>query len=432
MPVPKRSACAAAACLALAGCTIEDGPIYDIPAREQAHSLSLEIDRDGTPAILAQTNMYFTTTAKRGAWEPLYNSINTQTVLYLKTGDAWKTHPFKNLSHPWGYSPKWARNAQGALQPLVWDRDRLNLYAGSASAWGLQSRRVVPEPGPFWGYGDTPHLAITGAGGWHRLTYGSGTGSLLVTDENGVSARLDTAISIYPIEFLQGKDWLGVIARSETYSADAIKTYLVWYRWNRDLAHAAPRRTVVDSLERSTATYIIRERDEWRLLAFMEGDSLAEWALRGERFERVEGRPWPWATSDSARNPAQSGYANGSLMADSLGCLHDFSAIMSRPDTGLVIGQPGKPLLRHRSTCSAEPDTVDLGKLAPGKEEMIVSHNTRVAPDGTLYMAVAAQEQKNDYIGDKEWANRPVLPSHIGMASKRPGGKWVYETVASY
>jgi hypothetical protein len=418
--------------MALAACTIEDGPVYDVPAREQAHSLSLEIDKDGAPLILAQTNMYFTTAGKRGKWDPLYNSINTQTLVFSKPGGKWQSHPFKNLGHPWGYSPKWARNELGALQPLVWDRERLNLYAGAVAGWGLQIRRTFAEPGAFWSFGDAPHFGISSEGGWHRLNIDPRTGNLIVMDENGISARLDSAFTVYPMEFLQGKDWLGVLARADAFSGTGDTASLAWYRWNRDLAHPAPTKTILAGLTRSTATVMSRVKDEWRILAFMEGDNLAEWAVHGDRFERIAGRAWPWSTPDSSGDPAPTGIANGTLMSDALGCLHDFTAIMPPIDTGRTPGMPGMPSILHRTSCGPERDTLDFKRLAGGKDEMIVGQNTRVAPDGSAYIAVVVQEQKQDYIGDMAWANRPVLPSRIMFAGKRPGGKWVYETVVSY
>jgi hypothetical protein len=416
--------------LALASCTTEEGPVYDVRAREQAGWLTLDIDNDGTPLILAQINMYYATTAKLGEWDPLYNSINSQTVLFAKTAGGWKSHGFRNLGEQWSNTPLLIRNEKGSLQPMVWDRNRINLYTGSGNDWTLKTRRPVRDPYAYWGFSNVLTIRLVGDSGWQSITRASEFLTEVV-DQNGISARLDSARAVFmPMGFLHGADWAGVVGREDDFSIQGGISKLVWYRWNSDLKHPSVAKTVLDSLSSPASLALAQVKGEWRMNAILNAESLATWVLKGNLFERLPDQPFPWGEEDTASG-MNSSLSMGALHLDAQGCLHKMLPILPSRDS---VPEPGKyamPKYVHLNSCGSDPDTLNTGRFATGKDERVVSESIRVGPEGTVAYAVTVQEIKENFIGS-DWQTRPVLPSRIELAFKRPGGKWVYETVAKF
>lgn len=430
MIVTERTALACLAALALASCTTEDGPVYDVPAREQVSWLGLEIDADGSPVILAQINMFYTTADQRGEYDPRYNPINSQTVLYSKSSGSWKNRPFRNLTAPYNNSPLLVRNERGAVQPMVWDRDRLDLYAGSGTDWRLRTRRVVKNAFPYWETGSQPNLRIIGDSGWHMVTRNEILEPVVI-DENGATIRLDTSKGgFYPVEFLHGPDWIGAIGRSDVGSDTSYMSILAFYRWNRDLARPAVRKEILDSLAYPLSIAFARVRDEWRLAVIQDEENLGNWVFKGERFERLPDSPLPWTIvgGDGKIDPYR--FAYGRLEMDAQGCLHKVTPIFPERDTLPPYDEPQARKFIHLNSCAAENDTLDPKIYLTGKYDVIVSEVGRVVPDGTAWYAAAVQENRSGDMG--RGFDQPIQPSRIVVASKRPGGKWVFETVASY
>ncbi len=417
------------------GCTTEDGPEYDVPARRQVGNLQMDVDADGTPVILADIAMNFGTTEKRREWDPLFMNRNTQTVAYTLAAGKWESHGFRNLTTQYVSEPFLARNAEGGLQALVWDQQRLSLYARKGSDWVVRHTRRLPdlESQSFnWGFSQDSRIALVGDSGWNAITpLVNGHGSEL-RDNGGLRMPLDSGFNFTPLCYLSGRERIGAVGLEymDSQNPSGAPPDLVWFEWSSDFSSAAPRRTLIEKQSGAYFASFVSVGGRIRLWtnSSMDPDKMALWDKTDTGFTVKEYLTIPHSRNDSLGGPAGE---YGPLALDGQGCMHKL-AITGGYDSR--IGNPGQPptvIMIHRSSCGETGDTLNIPSPPSIHPVVITTQVFRAGPDGTLSVAVVLTENL-DMDQSLDWRNHPVPGSWIACAMRRPGEAWEYRQVAAF
>ncbi|HKP97907.1 MAG TPA: hypothetical protein VJ385_19380 [Fibrobacteria bacterium] len=425
------------ASLGLGACSSPDEPEYDVPERSRILGAQLEVDADGTPVVIAQVGMNYGTQAPRGEWDPAYVTRNVETVVYAGTGGAWKAHPFRNLQRSYEGRPLLVRNAAGRLQPLVWNRQRLSLYARSGDDWILKSTSLVDDPyrmhdfgAPYQnGYGN---VSLLGDSGWQAMAPFQERPAAVVMTSDGRRFVLDTMVQFNPMGFFYGKTAnLAVGTLNQySYSSTGPNPSLVCYSWDPDHPASKPvRNTLLDSGDAYSlpAGYSLsagKVLGEDRIYVYTRSDSLAEFALRGDGFVRLSGIdlrvPVPGKDSLSGSRV---------LVRPSIGpdrCVHTLGALESRASSQYM---PTSPIsFLHTSSCLTGKDTLALPEQLRVQDAYTTLSEMRFSPQGEPMVLLTTVKSPPQFHG----GDVSIGPSWIVLARRTETGKWEIEKIAEY
>jgi hypothetical protein len=440
-------ACAGAlgAGLLLCGCTTDDGPEYDIPAGERVLSAQLEADADGSPMILAEVGMYYGTRDKLQQWDPKYKLSNMQSILFTKRNGKWSSHPFRNLQEPYGPQALFARNGAGGIQPLIWDRLKLTLFARAGEDWVPRAiTRLDEKAGHFsLGYGapGAYHLALVGDSAWEATVLVPDRDNLIRIGRNdGTTFTLDSGFWFQPLGYRTGRDYNMVVGqRSALYRSDYSPTggepyptpALVAYRWSLDPEHPDPRIQIVDGRPYPAGAFFGSADGEER---FYEnyGDSVVVFAVR--EGELVYLQTQVLGENELGENdgaPAKTGPSPYySLYPDHQGCMQGFTQVY--PDRGYGPDYQSGPTVLYRSSCASGVDTLSL----PAELEKVPGYPSFFGPrftaDGRPMLLLTLVKTSTRFFNEISTEDEPKNPSWIYLATKSASGQWEWEQVAQY
>jgi hypothetical protein len=130
--------------MSLCGCMSSEEPEYDVFVNKKVQNIQFKLDANNTPVIMAEVGMYYTT-KKSNAWGYKDTSYrNTETILLTRKTGTWSRHSFQNLQGGW-FSQSMnesmlLRNYKGELEPLIFDRNSISLYAFEGDVWKLKKK----------------------------------------------------------------------------------------------------------------------------------------------------------------------------------------------------------------------------------------------------------------------------------------------------
>jgi hypothetical protein len=423
------------AALFMWGCTTDDGPEYDIPAWQSVLGGELEIDADGTPRILAQVEMVYTTHDKLGEYDSKYATLNTQSILYSKINGAWVAHPFKNLQTSWwGAQSFLARNAKGEVQPLIWNLQTLSLYASNGSGW----RRTAASRIEDYRYNSSllqgglansnGRICLLGEDRWQTIM--SSEKYVEVRQSNGESFILDSVRthSGYYTSFTVGYMYPGsrynmAIGHLYSNTADGVPE-LIAYRWSLDPAHPEPLRNHIARGNLVGPILSSRVLGEDRIYISTNPDSLAEYAFREEGLVAVRTLAAPRREDTSVAYPNR--YYPILTAVDPNGCVHVIA--QNNAETA--------PNYLHTSTCREGRDAFTTPIPLKWGEAEVYLTSLKFAPDGTMMLLLSLRMTGKSIDGtmgggSNRW-DRVAAPSYLFVARSGDGSEWEWEKVVGY
>jgi hypothetical protein len=419
----------------LAGCTTEDEPEYNIPARLQVVSARLEAGPDGSPLVFAEIGMIYGT-ATPEPHRQRYGMRNIQCIAYTKGSGGWKAHSFRNLQSPNGASSYLLRNANGEWQPLIRDFNRLVLYAFRGDAWVAKKSVAIPDGRsngvfPLY-YGNEAMLGLVGDSAWQapEERYDASTlGRLAVWRSDGTGFLLDTSSGGYGSSLmLSGKRWNYLVKMPHPGLENSEQDqHLLCYRWSHDPAGPKPRKQILEWAHPPKYGALLSAfvSGESHVYYVIGTDSLAEFGLRDDTLAFLGYRSFPAENPPEGNGTSQPVWlVYHNVGVDPGGCLHSLS---KTSDTGAA-RSPGYYL--HRSSCQERPDTLRLPDLGPGYLEAYPS-GLRWDADGNPMVGFSLiRHPQTD--GPVYLEDPPPPPSWIFLARRGPGMTWTWEKIAEF
>jgi hypothetical protein len=409
----------------LSGCLSDEGTSYDVPLRSRVQSASLQIAADGTPYVLAAVGMNYGTRENRSGWEPLYQTLNVQSILYSFESGAWKAFPFRNLNNPnrGDGSSYLLRNDKGGIQPLISNRKQVTLYARSGGAWIPRSSAVDPRvSGNFPPVNSTSEeFLLQGDSAWRTLSYDYGAEKLGVFSNTGGMLPLDSGLQTVFLGFLRGsrRDFLiGYAYQPPSSTSDPLMQHavphLLAYSWGREPGHAGVRKQTLLIGASFYAYFSGQVMGETRFYVRRGSDTLSAFALRGDSIIALADVD-PEAVGNQKGDSRVGTYSFG---MDPDGCYHSlqsFSDSEHSADTGDRL---------HFSSCASGADTLILPKtdlyLRPNLS------NLRFSKDGKPMILMTRSLDTDPY------QNADIGPSGIYMATLEADRKWRWETIVEF
>lgn len=429
--------------LLLASCTSEDGHEYDVPAGEQVQKLKLEVDADGTPVLVAEVAMFYTTKARLQTWEPKYIQANTQSIAYTGTAGGWKKHPFRNIG--WSGLSQLVRNAKGELRTIIADRRTFSLYGRNAGDWIRKSAYKVPDG---FGY-QTMTLSdgrsaviMEGDSEWQSLIWNYETQRMEVRRNDGAAFPLDSGFNIRLLNTVSRPDFNMVLGVKQSVIDTApqngpppLVSELVSYAWSPGGQDPKPRKRMI-APRNFASLFFAKVEGEERMYGFVPPDTLAEFSMRGEELDflrdidlpdlRVTGTildPNLYPINRTARDSGISSISD--LLVDAAGCIHYIHRHFD--SWGDPNFQGVQPVYSHSSTCRTGVDTL----LLPLPDTVYSYQPTltgfRFSPQGEMMVGLFQQRvPKGPYEYDTG-----VAPSWIYLARLK-GRTWEWEKIAEF
>jgi hypothetical protein len=444
-PLPKsgRAPCAVVlSAILLIACTGEDGPTFEIPAGERLQSIQLELDADGTPHILAQVGMYYSTTDELPVWQSRYNLSNIQSVVFSRQAGEWKRHGFRNLQDNQSARSALARNAGGRIQPLIADNGEFNLYTRDGSGWVLKASKPMNLEGNWEMFSHSylqgrggPAMVMVGDHDWRYIVREYAHNTTQLRGHDGSRITLDSGWEFNPLDIHYGKGFTMLIGKVwpqsfpvfEGSTMNAIPLpYITTLSWNGEDKNPEIRKRILN--RNFGSVHFAKVGDEDRLYGITLPDTVEEYVLNGEDLVFRKRLTLPKASFDTGfiaeyRNPVN-------IAVDPAGCIHQ---IETRPmDSDFNPNNPYYPVTPsayfHWSSCRPGADTLALPSPAPDTAAFSRELSEfRYAADGTAMVALAVR------IVGKDQYNREDKPFaswlYLGRLS---GTRWEWEKVAEY
>ncbi len=424
----------------LFACTQEDGPAFDIPAGEELQGIQLELDADGTPHILSQVGMFYTTMADLPVWESRYNLSNVQSVVFSKDAGVWKRHGFRNLQAPGGTRSLLVRNADGRVQPMVASNGDFDLYARDGSGWIRRASKPVDiEENLSYAYlqgrgGRT--MVLIGDHDWQYIVRNYADNTTQLKGNDGTRITLDSGSEFYSMEIHYGKGFNMVVGKvwpqyvptgpNDIGPYSQPNPYISILSWKMGDKNPNLRKRV---LERNfSSVHFAKVQGEDRLYGIAFPDTVEEYALRGEDLVFLKRLSLPKPSTDTGfmaevRDPSI-------IAVDPAGCIHQMETrdTFPNPDLNKNYSGPVHSTYIHWSSCRQGMDTLALPSPAPDTTASIKELSEfRYAADGTAMVALVVRIVSNENFSRED---KPY-PSWLYLG-RLSGGVWEWEKIAEY
>ncbi len=425
------------AALLLSGCFSEDGPEYDIPARKQFARAQLELDADGSPVILAEVVLNYGTKAKLGKYDPKYRSLNTETFVYTGGNGVWKGQGFRNLQTWFDGSSFLARNGKGEIQPMVWNRGKLSLYARSGGDWIVTATNEADPSGASRNFNPrgfltyyAPSSIIEGDSAWRSISPDYQNYSVALVSNHGDRVVLDSQMVFSPMTSVHGKDVDLIVGFGQNLENRLqISAGLYAYILGRDPSGPKPRRQLLlanTNFNNFNNAIVAKVLGEDRFYFNLSPDSLAEFAIRGKDVVRLENLATPFEAITDTGPPSYRYYPTLASVGPDR-CVHLLSPIEHRNDTSGYV--PSLSGYLHTSSCHAGGDTLALPEETGRSDRTnVTGSELHFTEDGRLLILFSIVDEGAFHSPSEQ----TIGPSWLYLAKSAADGKWEWEKVAEY
>jgi hypothetical protein len=420
-----------------------DGPEYDQHVRDQVESIQFKVGSDGTPYIMAEVRMHYTTKVPQSnnSYSSL-NSPNVQTILFSKKEGAWLKHGFRNLQSEWYIKSFLLVNPQGNINAMVWNRPSLEVHTLKGEGWQIRSKTKFGPDGSIHGltnYGYGNYLIMSaGEETWQAVSSFEISGKMnsVALQRNGSRIILDSnrylsfmaSFSDINLNYFVGQI-PNIYNQNGNPGANTMDTTanLIFYSWTLAPGDIGPTKQLLKVDNVGGHWFFAKVLGETRLYGNPGTNFLLEYAIRERELVFLTSRQLPYETSEGG-DPQKNTATFHNIAVDTKGCIHGLLGI-NRP--GEIFNGYAKNIalgFLHKSSCGDAVDSLIFPNPIPVEQLLVTPSEIHFAADGLPMIALSLTK---DSFSERT-PNYSIPPTWIYFGKSTGLGNWSWEKVAEF